>query len=183
MLTYTALLRGINVSGQKKIKMAELRTQLENLGLLAVKTYIQSGNVVFQSDVTSPAALAEKIMDMILDTYGWKVPVLVLEVEQIQSAVDGYPWQAKEDRIPKDIYLTFLEQEPEAEQVSHLASFDFQGEEYVLEGKVIYFFCAKGYGRAKMSNNFFEKKLKVKATTRNWRTTNKLLEMAQAIQP
>lgn len=183
MLTYIALLRGINVSGQKKIKMAELRTQLENLGLLSVQTYIQSGNVVFQSPVSSPNALAKKIIAMILKEYGWEVPVLVLETKHIQAAVGGYPWQEKEDRVPKDIYLTFLEEAPTAEQVKHLASFEFQGEEYVLDGKVLYFFCAKGYGRAKMNNNFFEKKLQVKATTRNWRTTHKLLEMAQAIQP
>lgn len=177
MPTYIALLRGINVSGQKKIKMAELRTQLEALDFQAVQTYIQSGNIVFQSPLESLLLLKEKIATMILTTYGWEVPILVLQVADLQNAVDGYPWTDKDDREPKDIYLTFLEQAPEPEYIEAVAALAYPGEEYVLQERLIYFYAEKGYGRAKMNNNFFEKKLKVKATTRNWRTTAKLLEM------
>lgn len=178
--TYIALLRGINVSGQKKIKMADLRVLMDKLGFFEVQTYIQSGNIVFQAKPEKPELLAERIKDGILAEYGWEVPVLVMQATDIKSAISGYPWAEKPDRTPEQIYLTFLETTPDPDRVAALDQSAYAPEEFVLSNKVIYFFSPNGYGRAKMNNNFFEKKLKVKATTRNWRSTNKLLEMAKS---
>lgn len=178
--TYIALLRGINVSGQKKIKMADLRVLMGNLGYAEVQTYIQSGNIVFKTEPEQVEILAEKIKAGIQAEYGWEVPVLVMQAADIQSAIAGYPWTDKGDRTPEQIYLTFLENAPEPERVAALDQSAYSPEEFVLSNKVIYFFSPNGYGRAKMNNNFFEKKLKVRATTRNWRSTNKLLEMAKS---
>lgn len=177
---YIALLRGINVSGQKKIKMADLRVLLTDIGLSEVQTYIQSGNVIFQAEPEDPSLLAAKIKAGILSHYGWEVPTLVLEPEDLEAAVEGYPWKDKDDRTPEKIYLTFLETSPTPENIAALDPTPYFPEEIVLSDKVIYFFPPKGAGRAKMNNNFFERKLKVKATSRNWRTTNKLIEMARA---
>lgn len=176
--TYIALLRGINVSGQKKIKMADLRGLLTKAGLSEVKTYIQSGNIVFDSAEESPSGLAALIQKVILDQYGWKVPTLVLTPAELQAAVAGYPWSDKDDRTPEKIYITFLESEPAAENQAAIDGQAYLPEEYLVVGKIIYFYPPNGAGRAKMNNNFFEKKLKVSATTRNWRTTNKLIEMS-----
>ncbi len=181
--TYIALLRGINVSGQKKIKMADLRVLLDGIGFSEVGTYIQSGNVVFQVDPANPAdpaALAAKIKGAILSHYGWEVQTLVLKPEDLEAAVAGYPWHDKKDRTPDQVYLTFLETLPAPENIAALDPTPYAPEEIVLTEKVIYFFPPDGAGRAKMNNNLFERKLKVNATTRNWRTTNKLIEMARA---
>ena len=96
----------------------------------------------------------------------------------MQSAIDRYPWHDKEDRIPKQIYLTYLHETPTAEGLERFDSNAYPPEEAIVDGKVTYYFPPNGAGRAKMSNKYMETKLKVGATTRNWRTTNKLLEMA-----
>ncbi len=178
MNVYIALLRGINVSGQKKIKMADLRALLEEAGLLEVKTYIQSGNIIFKSPQTSREVLANLIHQAIKAHYGFEVPVLVLESIDLESAVAGYPWTDKEDRTPQQTYFTFLESQPEPDLLAALDPNPYPPDEYLIEGRIIYSYYPNGAGRSKMTNNYFERKLKVKATSRNWRTTNKLIEMA-----
>ena len=178
MPTYIALLRGINVSGQKKIKMADLRTHLSELGYGNLQTYIQSGNIVFSSAEEDAAVLEGQIHEKIKEKYGFEVPVLVLQPEDFTAVLDRNPMQ-EERHDRKRLYVTFLASEPVPEKKAKLSELDYSPEEYVLDGKVIYFFSPTGYGRAKMNNNFFEQKLKVKATTRNWNTVNKLLAMSQ----
>lgn len=177
MNTYIALLRGINVSGQKKIKMADLRQQLDVLPFENLQTYIQSGNIVF--DTKAPKGqLAGMIQQNILDNYGFEVAVIVKTPEDLQSALENNPFLKDPDKDPKRFYLTFLDKAPTPALIEKLKEVDYSPEAYEIDHDLIYFFSPQGYGRAKMSNNFFEKKLKVAATTRNWRTTHKLLEMA-----
>ncbi|MEL6637417.1 MAG: DUF1697 domain-containing protein [Bacteroidota bacterium] len=180
METYIALLRGINVSGQKKIKMADLREQLSGLGLAEVRTYIQSGNIVFRHPATEPQVLAQKIKSQIQADYGFEVPTLVLRPTDLDYVLQHNPFAQDSDKDPSRWYLTFLATAPPAERIATLAQVDYAPEEFVLDGTNIFFYSPKGYGRAKMNNNFFEQKLKVAATTRNWRTINKLWEMCQA---
>jgi uncharacterized protein (DUF1697 family) len=174
MKTYISLLRGINVSGQKKILMADLKSLYEELGFTNVQTYIQSGNVVFEYKETTPAQLQEMIFEKIQIHYGFEVPNLILTSNEIEKALNNNPY--------KDIekpYFTFLSENPEQENIDAFNSISFDNEIFELKGKVLYAHYPNGAGRAKMTNNLIERKLKVRATTRNLNTTKKLLEMAK----
>ena len=175
MNTYIALLRGINVSGQKKIRMAELREQLAELPYENIQTYIQSGNIVFQSPEKPLAQLAKEIRGKIAEHYEFDVPTLIKTPAEMEAVVANNPF-ANEDL--KRVYVTFLEPAPEQVQIDVLGEVDYSPEQYVIQGKILYLFSPLGRGTSKLSNNLFEKKLKVDATTRNWRTVNKLIEMA-----
>ena len=177
MQTFIAMLRGINVSGQKKIKMADLQKLFESLGFQNVQTYIQSGNVVFESK-ESPQTIVKLIEEKIKDQYGWEVPVIVREKEELKKVSKSNPF-IKEGKYPDRLYVTFLGKKPSVENLKKLDGVKYSPEEFILEGTNIYFYAPNGYGRAKMNNNFFENKLKVTATTRNWKTVNKLVEMAE----
>jgi uncharacterized protein (DUF1697 family) len=181
MTIYIALLRGINVSGKKKIKMADLRSHLEELNFQNIKTYIQSGNILFKSDETDQSVLEQQIKDKIEEKYGFDVPVMVKLATDFQHVIDNNPFAKDETNDIKCMHITFLGSLPTQEQVDHLATYSYPSEEYVLENKDIYFYAPNGYGRAKMNNNFFEKKLKVRATTRNWKTVNKLFLMVNEL--
>ncbi|MCO6498841.1 MAG: DUF1697 domain-containing protein [Vicingus serpentipes] len=172
MKTYISILRGINVSGQKKIKMADLKLLYEELGFKNIKTYIQSGNVVFDYQIMSASALQQLIFDKIQEHYGFDVPNLILTPQEIKEALNNNPFKDIEK-----MYFTFLAELPEQEDVQKLVTFNFSNEFYEINKKVIYFHCPDGYGRAKMNNNFFEQQLKVVATTRNLNTVKKLSEI------
>ncbi len=175
MKTYIALLRGINVSGQKKIKMAELRIHLKEWGFSEVQTYIQSGNIVLQADESTSEQIAARIHQGIQSAYGFHVPVMVLVPEDLDEVLANNPFLPEQDS--KRVYVTFLSAQPAQHLLDKLLEEDYSPEAFELVKQHIYFFSPSGYGRAKMNNNFFEKKLKVNATTRNWRTVNKLREM------
>jgi uncharacterized protein (DUF1697 family) len=179
MRTYIAILRGINVSGQKKIKMADLRALLGDLGLENVQTYIQSGNIVFQHTEAPESDLEKMIEEKIQSHYNFQVPTMVRTPEAFQYVIDHNPFLKGLNKDIKRQYITFLAEKPAAERIEALKDGHYEPEEYVIDRRIIFFFSPHGYGRAKMNNNFFEKKLKVKATTRNWKTVNKLLEMAK----
>ena len=171
MPTYISILRGINVSGQKKILMADLKVLYEELGFKNVQTYIQSGNVVFEYIETPALKLQQLIFEKINNHYGFDVPNLILTSSEIKDALDNNPFK----NIEK-MYFTFLEKQPTKENIDILNGYSFENEYYQLIGKVIYSHFPNGAGRAKMTNNFFESKLKVNATSRNLNTTKKLLE-------
>jgi len=176
MKTYISILRGINVSGQKMIKMADLKTIYEELGFKKVQTYIQSGNVVFKTQETSATTLEKLISNKILNHYGFEVPNLILTPKDMKEALRNNPFQQYEK-----MYFTFLNEIPKSENIEKLSVFNFVDEHFEIIGKVVYFYCPNGYGNAKMNNNFFENKLKVAATTRNLNTVKKLLEMTTFI--
>jgi len=173
MDTFIALLRGINVSGQKKIKMADLRKLLEQLGLQEVQTYIQSGNIVFRSAL-SAAALRQKITEAIADQYGFDVPVQVISADQWLEWADQNPYLPEQEEDLKLLHLTVLESDP-----GPLGPFSFETtDQFQQHSRLIYLYCPNGYGRSKLTNNFWERKAKCAATTRNWKTVRKLAEMA-----
>ncbi len=179
MQTYICLLRGINVSGQKKIKMAELKVSLEKRHLKDVVTYIQSGNIVFKSDNNSVIDLEHRIHEAILKDFGFDVPTLIKTPQEILVAYEMNPFAKDSSKDPKLFYVVFLKEKPLAEHIAHLKTYDYSPEAYFLDEKIVYFYAANGAGKAKMSNNFFENKLKVQATTRNWKTIYKLIELSQ----
>ncbi|MCR9226218.1 MAG: DUF1697 domain-containing protein [Flavobacteriaceae bacterium] len=176
--TYIALLRGINVSGQKKIKMADLKQILQENGLKDVKTYIQSGNIVFDSDQTDKNKLQKKIIKTIDDHFGFDVPTLVLRQEDIKSILKANPYlkQAEETKL----YYVLLKSPPKAELVEKFNQLQFENEGFHITKRCVYLLCKNGYGKAKLNNNLLENKLKVEATTRNHKTMLKLLEMVSS---
>ena len=178
METYIAMLRGINVSCQKIIKMADLKNHLQELNFFDVQTYIQSGNAVFNNKNVSHKILESKIANKILEEYGFEVAVIVKSPNELTEIIKKNPFTKDEDL--NRLCVIFLSDEPTADNIKKLKSFDHRPEEYVLNGKTIYGYSPHGYGKAKMNNNFFENKLKVSATTRNWKTVNKLAEMADS---
>jgi uncharacterized protein (DUF1697 family) len=168
-----ALLRGINVGGHKKILMADLKSLFEALGFKEVVTYIQSGNVVFSSSEEDD--LATKISEGIKTKYGWNVPVLIKTASEIESILSNCPFS---DEKKEKSYFTLFNEVPSDKNIKDVAQLSYPNEEFVITPMCFYFFCAKGYGRIKMNMNLIEKKLKVKATSRNYRTLVKLLELA-----
>jgi len=176
MKTYIALLRGINVSGQKKMPMAELRSLLENMGLRNIRTYIQSGNVIFQSLEEDPKLLEQHIKNAIISHFGFEVPVLVKTGNALKLILDDCPFTPmKKERS----YFTLLHAVPENKTVKDLQKMHYRNEEFVISDHCVYFYSSTGYGRAKCNNNFFEHKLKVTATTRNYKTMMKLLSLCE----
>ncbi|TMM59429.1 DUF1697 domain-containing protein [Maribacter algarum] len=178
MITYIALLRGVNVSGQKKIKMADLEALMVKLGLKDVVTYIQSGNLVFSSEERKLQNLEDKIKKAITNSFGFDVPVLVKTKTELEDILKKSPYSKKEDLEAKRIYYVLLKNAPEGESIANLVQEDYPNELFSISNKCVYLNCLNGAGKAKLTNNIIERKLKVSATTRNHRTMVKLLELA-----
>ena len=178
-MTYIALLRGINVGGQKAIKMTDLKAHFVKWGYSAVETYIQSGNVIFNAIEANKQEIASTIYQNLLDTYGFEVQVIVKRPSDLISTVKHNPFIHEQEKDINRMYFTFLSHVPDRESSGKLAEYDYSPEEYVLHEDVIYFYSPAGYGKARMNNNFFEKKLKAVATTRNLKTINKLIDIAK----
>ena len=175
MKTYIALLRGINVSGHKKILMTDLITLLEKSELQNVKTYIQSGNVIFSSS-KKKETLSTIIFEAIQKKYGWEVPVLVLTSIEIKSILDNCPFSGEKK---EKSYFILLKNKPATETVLETSKLSNSNEELIITNSCIYIFYSLGAGKSKLGTNFFERKLKVRATARNYRTMAKLLEMSR----
>jgi len=176
MEKYISILRGINVGGRRKIKMAELREALSNIGFKNVSTYIQSGNIYFESKEKDYRKLELQITDLILDKFGHEVPVMVRQSKELKAIFENNPYLPSDEEL-KRFHVTFLSEEPTEEDFKNLEVEKHQPDECQLFGRAIYIHVQKGYHESKLSNNFFEKKLKLKATTRNWKTVTKLVEM------
>ena len=171
MKTYIVLLRGINVSGKNKLPMAELREILNELGFQSVQTYIQSGNIVLESTETKEK-ICKKIRIGIHEKYGYDVPVLARTPKEWEKAIKAYPFSIENEKI---VAFTFLD------KVSREVKIEVKGikeDQYKIDRDVVYLYCPSGFGKTKLTNNVLEKKLDAIATTRNYKTTIKLLEMA-----
>ncbi|WP_127018674.1 DUF1697 domain-containing protein [Flagellimonas beolgyonensis] len=175
MNTYIALLRGINVGGQKKIKMAELRSVLENMDLKNVQTYIQSGNIVFGHNDTDTKALEIRVHDKIEKHFGFDVPVLILESKDVGRILNESPF---EDDGDNKLYYVLLKNAPNEGLKAAFNNLQFDQEDFHITDTCVYLFCRNGYGNAKLNNNLIERKLNVEATTRNHKTMLKLLELS-----
>lgn len=175
MEVYIALLRGINVGGKNKILMAELGEALEAVGLLQVKTYIQSGNIIFASKEKSCSQLEFQIKEAIQSHFNLDVPVLVRTKSGLLQVFNDCPFS--EDKKQKS-YFSMLYDVPNENLINEVSKIKYENEEIVLTPNCVYFYSAIGYGKTKYNNNFFERKLKVTATARNYKTMVKLLDLA-----
>jgi uncharacterized protein (DUF1697 family) len=173
--TYVALLRAVNLGAHNKISMPVLRELFVDLGCDEVATYVQSGNVVFRSS-TPAARLASTLESGIEQALGLSVAVVLRTGAELARTVAANPY-AKEVDDPTKLHVTFLAAKPDAALVRALPPSDPSGEFRVV-GREIFGYFPNGYGRTKLTNVFFERTLKLAATTRNWRTVTKLAELA-----
>lgn len=178
MKTYISILRGINVSGQKLIKMADLRLMFESLNLCNVRTYIQSGNVIFETSQAECRELAKTISAAILKTFGFEVPVIVLEQETLTAISEHNSFVNNRGVDIAKLHVTFLSGEPQGSLKETIDPDGYLPDEFYIEGPAVFLHCPNGYGNTKLNNNFFEKKLKLQATTRNWRTLLELVKLS-----
>ncbi len=178
MQTWIALLRGINVGGRNKMPMKDLSKVLEAVGCRSVRTYIQSGNVVFESSSKSKNRLTKKIIDAIESRFKFRPNVLLVTCAEFRSSVRSNPFpQAAEN--PKTLHFFFLESEPESPDVEGIAELASPTERFELIGSVFYLHTPDGFGRSKLAAGA-ERKLGVPATARNFTTICKLTEMLDA---
>jgi len=178
MITYIAFLRGINVGGHKKIKMADLRLLLEGLGYKDVISYIQSGNVIFSSLEKDRGKLENQISKAINTHYGFEVPVLVITRTEINKILDNNPYKDPDDLANNKIYFVLLKEMPQKEDIEATSAVIFENEKFIITPECVFIRYDLGAGKAKCSINFFESKLKVTTTSRNYRTMTKLLELS-----
>jgi len=175
MKTYIALFRGINIGGHHALPMKGLVKLLEELGCSDIRTYIQSGNVVFQTRKAKRARLAREIGLQVLNTYGFEPTVLLLEEAELREAIDNNPFPSDEG---KALHLFFLDSPPEAPDLARLDAIKSGSEQFRLSKSIFYLFTPEGVGRSKLAANV-EKCLGVPATGRNWNTVCKLLAMVE----
>ena len=179
-MKYISLLRGINVSGKNPIKMDDLRDLYVSLGFDGVETYIQSGNVVFDHDTFGTAELQKRIETAISKRFGFDVTVMVRTHPELAALIDKSPFENGQAIENSKLYhITFLEGQPVQADIDALLQYAVMDEELYLGERAVYLFCPQSYGRTKLSNSFLESKLKMRATTRNWKTLLTLLEMSR----
>jgi uncharacterized protein (DUF1697 family) len=177
--SYVALLRAVNVSGRNKVAMADLRRLFESLPAQAVSTYVQSGNVVFApSGRQSESKLVATIESRIEDTFGVSVTVLLRTSEEMNKIIRANPLLGG-GRAESKLHVTFLARAPESSRVERVDPESGGDDEFQLRGREVYVHTPNGYGTSKLNNAFFERKLGVPATTRNWKTVSTLAHLSR----
>lgn len=173
MPVYIALLRGINVGGNKRIKMADLRALFASIGLPDVKTLLASGNVIFQSDETDREKLVSNIEETIQRHYDFEVKVILRTGDELEAIIEKNPF-AGQDVAGNRLLLTFLENNSATEAVNNFQESHATNEVFYFMEKEIFIHYPDGAGQSKLSNTVLEKKLAVIGTARNWNTVIKL---------
>jgi uncharacterized protein (DUF1697 family) len=179
MPIYVALLRGINVGGNKKIKMDKLRSSLEAIGLERVKTYIQSGNVVFKSAKVPATALSKNIEALILKDFGFSASVITRTADEIKNMIANNPLLKKPGIDPEKLHIAFLSAAPAAAALKKLAELTLAPDESRCHGKEVYFYFPNGVSGSSLWKHPLDRVLSVEATMRNWRTVNTVYQMCQ----
>lgn len=179
MTTYTALLRGINVGGHRKIKMADLRHMLTSTGLKNVRTYIQSGNVIFQSDEIDPNVLSNSIKEQVKNIFSHDVTVIIRTPDQLASLIAINPFEAR-NQDPYMLYVTFFQQEISNKKQKEIESLSNDIESYQFDyGDLFSLIDKQTDKKGLFSNNYIEKMSGVASTTRNWKTVNRIFELSK----
>jgi uncharacterized protein (DUF1697 family) len=179
MPVYISLLRGINVGGHKKVKMEALRASFEALGFEQVKTYIQSGNVVFKTGKVSPAALSKRIEETIMRDFGFPASVIVRSGAELGKIIAANPFLTQRGIDHEKLHVTFLSDVPATPALKKLAEFTVAPDQSQCEGKEIFLYLPNGFSASSLWKVPWEKALAVVTTTRNWKTVNVLHQMCR----
>jgi uncharacterized protein (DUF1697 family) len=175
--TYIALFRGINVGGSHMLPMKDLKVVLEQNDCLDVRTYIQSGNVIFRSAVADVERLAKRVTGAVSKSHGFEPRVLVLTRTELAKAAAGNPFSEAHEN-PQSVHLFFLAEPPRKPDLKACEALRANTERFVLKGNVFYLHTPDGFGRSKLAARA-ERLLGVAATARNWRTVTTLLDMSK----
>ena len=179
MAVYIALLRGINVGGSNKLPMKELSSALKAAGYENIKTYIQSGNVVFQSNSSDTSAIAEHLSNIIEDGFDFRPSSLVYSYEDYRNIIEATPFDVPED-AHHTLHINFLAEEATSADIEKIENLKTATEKYRLTNKAFYLHAPDGIGRSKLAANV-EKSLGVSITARNMRSALKILAMAKEL--
>ena len=171
-----ALLRGINVGGKNKLPMSDLAAMFTDVGCEDVRTYIQSGNVVFKASASVARSAGDLVSTAILEQFGHRVPVVLRTARELNLAAGGNPYLTG-DVDPAALHVAFLATRPTPAKVADLDPDRSPPDEFTVQGSHIYFFCPNGVARSKLTNKYFDSKLGTTSTVRNWRTVLKLVEL------
>lgn len=176
MTLFMAFLRGINVGGNHIVKMAELKRTLEEAGMLRVQTYIQSGNILFESNEASNE-LEAKFERTLAKAFGFPMPTMIRSAEEMKDIMRRCPYSFAELKERESIHLSLLKREPTGEEVAAIPELDTGRDEYRIDGREIYWFFSQS-----MLDSKLPKKLQKigPATMRNWKTILKMDELAKA---
>lgn len=185
MTVYIALLRGINVGGKNIIKMADLKQVFESIGLCEVKTYIQSGNVLFKSDETEEL-LCEKIEHEIETVFGISVKIILRTSTELEQIILNCPFSKDEvteaETLSKveSLYVALLKHNPLKEKIESIDVYRSESDKYHILGRDVYLLFYNSIRNSKLANNLH--RLNVPTTVRNWKTLSKLVELAKAME-
>lgn len=179
MNTYIAWLRGINVGGNKVIKMQDLKATLGTLPFRNVRTYIQSGNVVFESEALTGEGLAEMISGKIQESFGFEVPVIIRSLEELEAVIAGNPFPQSEPEAFKRLYVSFLAAEPAADALEKIRPYEEGADQVRVIGKEMYTLYETSISESPLFKVPFDKLLGVALTARNWNTLNKVAALAR----
>ena len=177
MAVIISMLRGVNVGGHNKIKMDALRALYESLKLRDAQTYVQSGNVVFRTDEQDVSRLTKRIEDGIERKFGFRPDVVLRTAEEMKDVVARNPFAKRRGIEPNKLLVTFFASDPGAEAREKVLQIKCDPEELRIEGRELYVYFQNGMGKSKLTNAYFDSKLKTISTVRNWRTILALLEM------
>ncbi len=172
-----ALLRGINVGGKNRLPMKELAAMFVDVGCEDVRTYIQSGNVLFRVEPTLGEDIPSLISTSILSRFGYRVPVVTRTAREFQEIVQSNPFVEAGAEADK-LHVVFLAELPDEEHVESLDPNRSPPDEFAALGREVYLHCPNGLARTKLTNSYFDSRLSTTSTIRNWRTALRLLEMA-----
>jgi uncharacterized protein (DUF1697 family) len=180
MPVYISMLRGINILGRKRVEMARLREMLEGMGFERVQTYINSGNVVFRTGRSTPAALSKRIEERMLAEFGFSALVITRTAAELERAMEGNPFVKESRSDPSKVFIGFMVQVPKADAVVKVEARAAKTEQAHCCGREIYVYYVGGMGQAKLlTHGVLERVLAVSTTMRNWNTVSKLHEMAR----
>ncbi len=177
--TTVALLRGINVGGKNRLPMKDLTAMFMDAGCSDVRTYIQSGNVLFEATQTLQKDIPSLISASILDKFGYQIPVLTRTTQEFRDIVEANPF-VKAGAEADKLHVVFLADLPNAEQVETLDQNRSPADEFVVINREIYLYCPDGFAGTKLTNSYFDSRLSTVSSTRNWKTVQKIFELATA---
>lgn len=179
-MKYISLLRGINVGGKHIVKMKDLKNLYINLGFENIVTYIQSGNVIFETDNTNANTLILNIEKHIEEQYQFKVPVQLRTNVQFKKIIENCPLEEfNVEENGSKLSVVFLSSNPSVENVKKVMEFVVDPEELFVKGRELYLYCPGGFHKTKLNNSLLERNLNVRTTARNWKTVCKLYELSK----
>ena len=182
MQKFISFLRGVNMTGHNSMKMADLTSLCTDLGFRDVKTYIQSGNLIFSSDETEEKVRA-RLEKGITDKFSYNISAMIRTPDEIVALSLTNPYLAEDNFDAAKMAVIFLHEAVGSEQKGKVNSVSYPPDKFHIDGREIYIYCPNGFGRTKLYTNFFENRMGVTGTARNWKTITTIHNIASGVSP